>query len=77
MHTLQLNEGDFLDSVSKLGFGEELQGQLYELYCENREEMRRTLATMSMGLPYYSNLEWRFEVKVCTMESLSFHYRHP
>jgi len=74
---LQLNESDFLESVSKLGFGEELQGRLYQLYCENREEMRRTLATMSMGLPYYHNLEWRFEVKVRTVESLSFDYRHP
>lgn len=63
---LMLNENDFHESVSKLGFGEKLQSQLYQLYCENREEMRRTLSTMSMGLPYYHNLEWRFEVKLAS-----------
>ena len=72
----QLNKSDFHESISKLGFADELQTELYKLYSDNRQEMRQTLSTMSMGLPYYHNLEWRFEVKVCTTLSLRFicHY---
>ena len=60
----QLNEIDFQDSIITLGFSEELCSLLLELYLSNRNEIRSILSHMSMDLPHYHSLQWRFDVQV-------------
>ena len=66
----QLNEIDFQDSIITLGFSEELCSLLLELYLSNRNEIRSILSHMSMDLPHYHSLQWRFDVQV-NLTSLS------
>ena len=47
-----------------LGFSDELRETLLELYLEHRGEVRHLLGEMSMDLPHYHNVEWRFDVQV-------------
>ena len=35
-----------------------------QLYLENRNEIRKLLGELSLELPHYHNLEWRFDVQV-------------
>lgn len=63
---LMLNEVDFADSIMTLGFSEDLRNQLTTLYLENQQEIRKTLTEMSMELPQYHNLEWRFDIQVAS-----------
>lgn len=49
-----------------LGFSEELNDQLYQLYQENCREIRSILSSMTMDLPHYHNLEWRSEVQLAS-----------
>ena len=49
-----------------LGYSEELNDQLYQLYQENYREIRSILSSMAMDLPHYHNLEWRFEVQLAS-----------
>ena len=62
----QINEIDFKDSVMVLGFSKELNDELFRLYEENCKEIRSILSSMSMDLPHYHNLEWRFEVQLAS-----------
>lgn len=55
---------DFQDSVLVLGFSEELNKLLLQLYLENRKEIRQILSNLSPNLPHYHNLEWRLDVQV-------------
>ena len=55
---------DFQDSIMTLGFSEEMRQALLELYLSRRREIRDILNEMSMDLPHYHNLEWRFDVEV-------------
>jgi hypothetical protein len=64
IYFFQLNEIDFQDSIITLGFSEELRALLLELYLANRSEIRTILANMSMDLPHYHSLQWRFDVQV-------------
>ncbi|XP_064394217.1 COMM domain-containing protein 2-like [Halichondria panicea] len=61
-----ISEIDFKDSVMVLGYSEELNDQLYQLYQENYREIRSILSSMAMDLPHYHNLEWRFEVQLAS-----------
>ncbi len=47
-----------------LGFSEDLKEELLRLHKENCKEIRAILSNMSMDLPHYHNLEWRFDVEV-------------
>ena len=49
-----------------LGFPEELNKELLALYQENCKEIRSILSSMSMDLPHYHNLEWRFDVQLAS-----------
>ncbi|CAG5116756.1 unnamed protein product [Candidula unifasciata] len=61
-----LNEVDFQDSLMTLGFSEETRSTLLELYLEHRREVRQILDDMSLDLPHYHNLEWRFDVQLAS-----------
>ena len=66
VYIFQLNEIDFQDSILTLGFSDEMRQTLLQLYLQNRKEIRMILSEMSMDLPHYHNLEWRFDVQVTT-----------
>ena len=61
-----MNEIDFLDSILVLGFPEDLNKELLRLYQENCKEIRAILSEMSMTLPHYQDLEWRFDVQLAS-----------
>uniref|UniRef100_A0A671KY14 COMM domain containing 2 n=1 Tax=Sinocyclocheilus anshuiensis TaxID=1608454 RepID=A0A671KY14_9TELE len=61
---LTISEVDFQDSVLVLGFSEELNALLLQLYLENRKEVRQILSKLAPSLPHYHNLEWRLDVQV-------------
>lgn len=63
---MQVNEIDFLDSILVLGFPEALNQELLQLYQENCKEIRAILSEMSMNLPHYHDLEWRFDVQLAS-----------
>ncbi|XP_041349008.1 COMM domain-containing protein 2-like [Gigantopelta aegis] len=63
---LMLNEVDFQDSILTLGFEESVRAALLEMYLENRTEIRTILNEMSMDLPHYHNLEWRFDIQLAS-----------
>ncbi|XP_064615240.1 COMM domain-containing protein 2-like [Liolophura sinensis] len=63
---LMLSEIDFQDSILTLGFSEELRSELLTMYLENRRSIRSILSEMSMGLPHYHNLEWRFDIRLAS-----------
>ena len=60
----QISEIDFQDSIMTLGFSDEMRQALLQLYLTQRKEIREILNEMSMDLPHYHNLEWRFDVEV-------------
>ena len=59
-------EIDFQDSLLMIGFSEELISTLLRLYLENRDEIRSILNELSLDLPHYQNLEWRFDVQIAS-----------
>ncbi|XP_077073368.1 COMM domain-containing protein 2 [Siphateles boraxobius] len=61
---LMVSEEDFQDSVLVLGFSEELNQLLLQLYLENRKEIRQILGKLAPSLPHYHNLEWRLDVQL-------------
>ncbi|KAI7791253.1 COMM domain-containing protein 2 [Triplophysa rosa] len=63
---LMISEVDFQDSVLVLGFSEELNKLLLQLYLENRKDMRQILSNLSPNLPHYHNLEWRLDVQLAS-----------
>lgn len=63
---LMLNEIDFQDSIMTLGFDEDTRQTLLEIYLQNRREIRTILSEMTMDLPHYHNLEWRFDVQLAS-----------
>lgn len=69
---LTIGEIDFQDSVMTLGFSEEVNKALLDVYLENRKEIRDILVEMAVALPQYHNLEWRFDVELA---SRSLHHQ--
>uniref|UniRef100_A0A4W5RRD6 COMM domain containing 2 n=1 Tax=Hucho hucho TaxID=62062 RepID=A0A4W5RRD6_9TELE len=63
---LMISEVDFQDSVLVLGFTEELNQLLLQLYLENRKEIRHILGELTPSLPHYHNLEWRLDVQLAS-----------
>ncbi|EDV28868.1 uncharacterized protein TRIADDRAFT_52168 [Trichoplax adhaerens] len=63
---LALNEIDFQDSVLTLGFSEEAKETLLKAYKQTLDEVRKNLSNVSLSLPHYRNLEWRFDVQVAS-----------
>ncbi|XP_066503769.1 COMM domain-containing protein 2 [Hoplias malabaricus] len=63
---LMISELDFQDSVLVLGFSEELNKLLLQLYLENRKEIRQILSELAPSLPHYHNLEWRLDVQLAS-----------
>lgn len=63
---LLISEIDFQDSIMTLGFTEERRQTLLQMYLQHRKEIREILNEMSMDLPHYHNLEWRFDVELAS-----------
>ncbi|KAL7867414.1 hypothetical protein AOLI_G00152280 [Acnodon oligacanthus] len=63
---LMISDVDFQDSVLVLGFPEELNKLLLQLYLENRKEIRQILGELAPSLPHYHNLEWRLDVQLAS-----------
>ncbi|XP_051979935.1 COMM domain-containing protein 2 [Xyrauchen texanus] len=63
---LMISQVDFKDSVLVLGFSEELNELLLQLYLENRKEIRQILSKLAPSLPHYHNLEWRLDVQLAS-----------
>ncbi|XP_022438443.1 COMM domain-containing protein 2 isoform X2 [Monodon monoceros] len=60
---LMISELDFQDSVFVLGFSEDLNKLLLQLYLDNRKEIRTILSELAPDLPSYHSLEWRLDVQ--------------
>lgn len=63
---LMISEIDFQDSVLVLGFSEELNKLLLQLYLDNRKEIRSILNELAPDLPHYHNMEWRLDVQLAS-----------
>ncbi|RXM29457.1 COMM domain-containing protein 2 [Acipenser ruthenus] len=63
---LMISEVDFQDSVVVLGFPEELNKLLLQLYLDNQKEIRNILSELAPNLPHYHNLEWRLDVQLAS-----------
>ncbi|KAM7160119.1 COMM domain-containing protein 2 isoform 1-T1 [Macrochelys suwanniensis] len=63
---LMISEIDFQDSVLVLGFSEELNKLLLQLYLDNRKEIRSILSELAPKLPSYHSLEWRLDVQLAS-----------
>ena len=63
---LMIGEIDFQDSVMTLGFSEEVIKALLQMYLANRKEIRSVLGEMSVKIPHYHDLEWRFDVELAS-----------
>ncbi|XP_051549462.1 COMM domain-containing protein 2-like isoform X2 [Myxocyprinus asiaticus] len=63
---MRISKVDFKDSVLVLGFSEELNELLLQLYLENRKEIRQILSKLAPSLPHYHNLEWRLDVQLAS-----------
>ncbi|XP_069007077.1 COMM domain-containing protein 2 [Embiotoca jacksoni] len=61
-----ISEVDFLDSVLVLGFGEELNQILLQLYQQHHSQIRSILSQLPSNLPAYHNLEWRLDVQLAS-----------
>lgn len=69
---LLIGEIDFQDSVMTLGFTEEVNKSLLQVYLQNRNEIRSILSEMAVTVPHYHNLEWRFDIELA---SRSLHHQ--
>ncbi|XP_029004171.1 COMM domain-containing protein 2 [Betta splendens] len=61
-----ISEVDFLDSVMVLGFSEELNQILLQLYLQHHNQIRAILSHLPFNLPTYHNLEWRLDVQLAS-----------
>ncbi|KGL92763.1 COMM domain-containing protein 2, partial [Charadrius vociferus] len=56
----------FQDSIHVLGFSDELNKVLLQLYLDNRKEIRSILGELAPKLPSYHSLEWRLDVQLAS-----------
>lgn len=63
---LMIGEIDFQDSILTMGFSEEVIAELLKMYLANRKEIRSILVEMTMAIPHYHDLEWRFDVELAS-----------
>ncbi|NXS17104.1 COMD2 protein, partial [Mystacornis crossleyi] len=66
IHSRDISEVDFQDSIHVLGFSEELNKSLLQLYLDNRKEIRSILGELVPRLPSYHSLEWRLDVQLAS-----------
>ncbi|XP_047443792.1 COMM domain-containing protein 2 [Mugil cephalus] len=59
-----ISEVDFMDSVLVLGFGEDLNQILLQLYLQHHNQIRSILRQLPSNLPAYHKLEWRLDVQL-------------
>ncbi|NXI87136.1 COMD2 protein, partial [Rhipidura dahli] len=62
----KISEVDFQDSIHVLGFSDELNKSLLQLYLDNRKEIRSILGELVPRLPSYHSLEWRLDVQLAS-----------
>ena len=60
----KLTTEDFLESIRVLDFSAELSEELVKNYNEARDEICTILTQMSLAMPQYHDLEWRFDIQV-------------
>ncbi|XP_075362814.1 COMM domain-containing protein 2 isoform X2 [Mycteria americana] len=63
---LMISETDFQDSIRVLGFSDELNKLLLQLYLDSRKEIRSVLSELAPKLPSYHSLEWRLDVQLAS-----------
>ncbi|NXH43118.1 COMD2 protein, partial [Dicaeum eximium] len=63
---LMISEVDFQDSINVLGFSDDLNKSLLQLYLDNRKEIRTILGELAPRLPSYHSLEWRLDVQLAS-----------
>ncbi|XP_018117337.1 COMM domain containing 2 L homeolog isoform X1 [Xenopus laevis] len=63
---LMISEFDFQHSVLVLGFPEEINKVLLQLYLDNRKEICQILTELEPDLSHYHNMEWRLDVQLFT-----------
>lgn len=61
---LKLNELDFRDSILTIGFDEEQQALLSDLYRNKQKELTDVIQSSTFNIPHFKDLEWRFETQV-------------
>ncbi|XP_061593416.1 COMM domain-containing protein 2 [Cololabis saira] len=61
-----ISEVDFMDSVLVLGFSEELNQILLQLYQQHHGQIRSILSQLVPSQPAYHNLEWRLDVQLAS-----------
>uniref|UniRef100_A0A6B2LK08 COMM domain-containing protein n=1 Tax=Arcella intermedia TaxID=1963864 RepID=A0A6B2LK08_9EUKA len=61
---LNLKEQDFVDSLLILAFSDEHNNTLKDTYVANKLEIRNLLTDMTMQIPHFSNLDWRFDMEL-------------
>ncbi|NXB71100.1 COMD2 protein, partial [Donacobius atricapilla] len=66
IHSRDISEVDFQDSIHVLGFSDELNKSLLQLYLDNRKEIRSILGELAPRLPSYHSLEWRLDVQLAS-----------
>ncbi|RLV94240.1 hypothetical protein DV515_00013237 [Chloebia gouldiae] len=62
----RISEADFQDSIHVLGFSDELNKSLLQMYLDNRKEIRSILRELAPRLPSYHSLEWRLDVQLAS-----------
>ncbi|NWR78106.1 COMD2 protein, partial [Centropus unirufus] len=63
---LMISELDFQDSIHVLGFSDDLNDLLLQLYLDNRKEIRSILNELAPKFPSYHSLEWRLDVQLAS-----------
>ncbi|KAK2815972.1 hypothetical protein Q5P01_026439 [Channa striata] len=61
-----ISEVDFQDSVLVLGFSDELNQILLQLYLQHHTQIRSILSQLPSNLPAFHNLEWRLDVQLAS-----------
>uniref|UniRef100_A0A3Q2E449 COMM domain containing 2 n=1 Tax=Cyprinodon variegatus TaxID=28743 RepID=A0A3Q2E449_CYPVA len=57
---------DFMDSVLSLGFTDQLNQSLLQLYVQHKDQIRSMLSHLRCSQPAYHNLEWRLDVQLAS-----------
>ncbi|XP_038130558.1 COMM domain-containing protein 2 [Cyprinodon tularosa] len=61
-----ISEVDFMDSVLSLGFTDQLNQSLLQLYVQHKDQIRSMLSHLRCSQPAYHNLEWRLDVQLAS-----------
>mmetsp|Transcript_2477 Transcript_2477/g.3265 ORF Transcript_2477/g.3265 Transcript_2477/m.3265 type:complete len:200 (-) Transcript_2477:15-614(-) len=64
--SLFISDADFLATLVVLGFSDEINQQLKELYLANRSEIRALEKQSTFDLPHFRNLDWRLDIQLAS-----------